>query len=145
MKRKTIITIVVIIVVLGLGVVTILALLGPAIGNVYGNIMESVSATGEEFLQALKDADYEAAFALLNPDVQDELGNPEALSFLFPPDSIDAWEYEADSITTATGEAGVAMTGTITMSDGDEVEMMLILVSVDDVYQIVGYSFQSKE
>ena len=120
-------------------------LLGPAIGNVYDNIIESVSATGEEFLQALKDSDYEAAFALLNPDVQDELGNPEALSFLFPPDSIDAWEYEADSITTTTGETGVAMTGTITMSDGSEVEMLLILISVNGVDQIAGYSFQPTE
>ena len=145
MKRKTIITIIVIIAILGLGVVTILALLGPAIGNVYGNIMEDISATGEEFLQDLKDADYDAAYTLLRSDVQDELGNPEALGFLFPPDSIDAWEYEADSIKLTTGETGVAMIGTITMSDGSEVEMMLILVSVDDVDRIAGYSFQSKE
>ncbi|MCK4801597.1 MAG: hypothetical protein KAS84_06375, partial [Anaerolineales bacterium] len=70
---------------------------------------------------------------------------PEALSFLFPPDSIDAWEYEADSITTTTGETGVAMTGTITMSDGSEVEMLLILISVNGVDQIAGYSFQPTE
>ncbi len=120
-------------------------LLGPAIGNVYDNIIESVSATGEEFLQALKDSDYDAAYALLNLDVQDELGTPEALELLFPPESIDTWEYEADSITTTTGETGVAMTGTITMSDGSEVEMLLILISVNGVDQIAGYSFQPTE
>ena len=120
-------------------------LLGPAIGNVYDNIIESVSATGEEFLQALKDSDYDAAYALLNLDVQDELGTPEALELLFPPESIDTWEYETDSITTTTGEAGVAMTGTITMSDGSEVEMLLILISVNGVDQIAGYSFQPTE
>ena len=145
MKRKTIIIIVIIIAVIGLGGVCIVSLLGPAIGNVYGNITEDVSATGEEFLQALKDADYDAAYDLLTPDVQEELGNPEALSFLFPPDSIDSWEYEADIVNPTSDTTGVAMTGTISMTDGSEVEMMLILVDVDGENLIEGYSFQSIE
>ncbi len=124
-----------------------LALLGPAIGNVYDKILEDTSTTstaGENFLQALKDGDYETAYALLHPDVQSEISGPESLKANFPPSVIDTWEYEATSVTTTEGAGGIALTGILTLIDGSQLDMQLILVKVGEENRVAGYSFQPR-
>ena len=144
MSKKTIVIVVVILAVLGLGAILLLALLGPAIGNVFENILDDASIIGEDFLQALKESDYDAAYARLHPDVQGEIPGPDALEALFPPTTIATWEYEVDSITTTDGEAGVAMIGILTLSDGSQLDMQIILVRVGEENRVVGFLFEPR-
>lgn len=147
MSRKIIIivvAIVAVVAVVALAITLFLAIFGPAVSNVYDNILEDASTTGEDFLQALKAADYETAYALLHPDVQSEISGPESLEANFPPSVIDTWEYEATSITTTDGVGGIALTGILTLSDGSQYDMQLILVKVGEENRLAGYSFQPR-
>ena len=141
MSRKTIITVVIILVGLGLVVFLLTAILGPSIGNVFVTI---VSTAGEDFLQALKDSDYEIAYALLHPDLRSELSGPDALEELFPPTLIDTWEYETTSATTTDGEPAVTMTGILTLSDGSQFNMEIFLVTLGEDSKVAGFSFEPR-
>jgi hypothetical protein len=141
MSRRTIIVVVFILAVLGIGAVLIYETFGRAINAVYENIVDDAAAIGEDFLQALKESDYDTAYFLLHPDVQDEMSGPDALGALFPP-TFDTWEYEADIVTTTDDVPAVAMTGILTLRDGSQLSMQLILVLVEGENRVAGFSFQ---
>ncbi len=144
MSRKIIIIVVAIVAIVVLAIILFMVIFGPAISNVHDKLLEDASTTGEDFLKALKDADYETAYALLHPNVQSEISSPESLKSIFPPSMIDSWEYEATSVTTTDGAGAIALTGILTLSDGSQLDMQLFLVKVGEENRLAGYSFQPR-
>ena len=136
---------------LALGICAFLSILliGPAVGNVFDNTVSEITgvsaAAGENFMQALKDSDYNTAYALLRPDLQDELSGADALGTFFPPGVIDTWEYDTDFITTTDGESAVEMAGVLTLSDGSQLDMQIIVTRVGEENLVAGFLFQPQE
>lgn len=149
MSRKTFIAAVGALLALGICGALFMTLVGPAVGNVFDNTVSEIvgvsAAAGENFLQALKDSDYETAYALLHPDVQDEISGPDALGALFPSGIIDNWEYESDFVTLTDGDTGVALFGVLSLSDGSELDMELIINRVGEENLVAGFLFEPQE
>lgn len=50
--------------------------------------------------------------------------------------------HEATSVTTTDGEGGIALAGILTLGDGSQLDMQLILVRVGEENLVAGYSIQ---
>ncbi|MBN2500749.1 MAG: hypothetical protein JXB38_08235 [Anaerolineales bacterium] len=100
--------------------------------------------TGEQFLQAIKSEDFDAAFDLCAPDLQAELGEAADLAFYFPTDvlQLDSWT------ATVTADASAAtvsyMEGDVTFVDGTEGTYSLTLKQVDNQYLVDNFAFEPK-
>ena len=101
-------------------------------------------ATGEKFLQAIKDEDFEAAFNLCTPDLQAELGSPTDLAFYFPTDVLQLDSWTATMTQDASDTALSKMTGDVTFTDGTEGTYTLTLTQSNRRYLIDNFSFEPK-
>ncbi len=77
--------------------------------------------------------------------LQDELSGADALGTFFPPGVIDTWEYDTDFITTTDGESAVEMAGVLTLSDGSQLDMQIIVTRVGEENLVAGFLFQPQE
>jgi hypothetical protein len=140
--KKNRILIILAIVVIGAGLAGLCAcvvlpvLLGPAVEETLTGIVDSMTtANGEEFIQALADEDYAAAYDLCTKDLQAEIGSSEQLAAMFRsmPD-ITSWHY--DTRTMEVDEKGeeytktttvVVLEGEVTFSDGESDPLEIVL------------------
>ena len=99
---------------------------------------------GEQFLQAIKDEDFESAFELCSPDLQAELGDSTDLAFYFPTDvlQLDRW---TSTVTQDTSDETVSiMEGDVTFTDGTEGTYSLTLKQVGNQYLVDNFTFEPK-
>ena len=138
-------------------VVGLPVLLGPAVEETFNEIMK---APGEDFIQALADKDYEAAFDLCTADLQAELGSPEGLAAMFSamPD-IESWTYETQAMEMTEEEEGRTKTtrvlvfdGAVTFSSDQSIPLKIILYPESGTsfggevpYRVAGFFIGSEE
>ena len=100
--------------------------------------------TGEQFLQAIKSEDFEAAYGLCTSDLQAELGDATDLAFYFPTDvlQLDTW-----TATVTMDESTVTisyMAGDVTFTDGTEGTYSLTLKQIENQYLVDNFAFEPK-
>lgn len=144
MVRRPVIKIAVAIAVLGLLGYIGYMMFSPAVGNVFEDIMDDAAQTGEEFLLALKEGDSLKADALLGQELQELNGDPELMGVLFENRPIRSWVYDASTGETAQGDPVVILNGTLTLENGEELDMRLLLRNDEDGFRVVGFSFRPK-
>lgn len=143
-KRSVLSIFLIVIVILLLIAVLLYALLAPAISNVFEDILEEGTVAGDAFMQALKDAEYDKAYGLLHPELQQQLGGPDTLESNFPASLIESWEYEAEAVAGEDGESAVRLVGVLNLTDGSQLDMQLVTNWDGDEGQVAGYSFQAR-
>jgi hypothetical protein len=99
--------------------------------------------TGDQFLQAIKDADFETAFTLFTPGLQEEIGDVINLAFIFDPEvaKLDSWTYETEAVTTEEGLEGIKLTGTVNLDTGLTSPFYIVLVEVDGQSLVDDFNF----
>jgi len=137
-------------------VVGLPVLLGPAVEETFNKVMQ---APGEDFIQALADEDYRAAFDLCTADLQAELGSPEGLATMFSamPD-IESWTYETQAMEMTEEEGHTKTTrvlvfdGAVTFSSGQSIPLKIILYPEFETsfggevpYRVAGFFIGSEE
>ena len=100
--------------------------------------------TGKQFLQAIKDEDFEAAFKLCSPDLQAELGDATDLAFYFPTDVLQLDRWTSTVTPDATDSAVSTMAGDVTFTDGTEGTYSLTLKQIDKQYRVDNFAFEPK-
>mgnify|MGYP006298288729 CR=1 FL=1 len=135
-------------------VVGLPVLLGPAVEETFNEVMK---APGENFIQALADKDYKAAFDLCTADLQAELDSPEGLAAMFSamPD-IESWTYETKTMEMRQDEQGHTETtrvlvfeGEVTFSNGQSRPLEIVLSPESETtfggevpYRVAGFSIE---
>jgi hypothetical protein len=143
MKKRTIFIIIAIILVILIGIFAVMQLLGPAVQNVYSNIMDDAAETGEDFLGALKDANYQQAFSLCSTALKQEVGNASNLETMFMAvKPLDTWEYELQTAESETGESAVGLIGEITYYDGSIADFQMFIVFEDGTPKVAAFEFK---
>ncbi len=135
-NKQTIFIIIGVIAALGLGACLLTpVLMKSAMGELDVTLDEMMSASGEHFIQALADEEYETAYDLCTADLQAQIGGPEDLAAMFSSmDSITSWTYDTwmNEVETQFGEHTGTMTvvrlkGDVTFSNGKSDALEVIL------------------
>ena len=142
MSRRKIFIIIAILAIVVVGIFVVLALIGPAVENVYTNIVEESAEVGEDFLVSLKNANYEQAFSLFSNDLTQEIGNAENLESIFIGQKLfDTWEYELYEADSDTGETAVGLIGEMTYQDGSKSDFQIYVVYEDSTFKVAAFGF----
>ncbi len=110
----------------------ILVTSGTAVGAAFGLTQPAVDA-GNEFMQALKDENYEFAFDLCAPNIQEELGSAEGLQeFIESADrQPEKWKFTSRSMENDMAD----LSGPATFRFG-EATLTLQLTRIDDSWKV---------
>jgi hypothetical protein len=105
---------------------------GTAVGAALGLTQPAVD-TGNEFMQALKDENYELAFDLCAPNIQEELGSAEGLQeFIEIADrQPEKWKFSSRSVENDVAD----LSGPATFRFG-EATLTLQLTKIDDSWKV---------
>lgn len=125
--------------------IILLIIVFACIGTLGGSVFFALRLTApaadaaSDFLVATRDEDYDAAFAMMTPELQETLGgSPQGYS-----DNLEAGGIDLDSWTIASrevdGDEGLIQ-GEYTLADGTTARYRIILIN-EDGWQIDGYSF----
>ncbi|HKZ54270.1 MAG TPA: hypothetical protein VJ123_02235 [Anaerolineales bacterium] len=110
------------------------ALLVVAMASLSACSAGDLSKVGDEFMTALKNGDYAAAYALCGPDLQQEVGSAEGLQAAIPV-ALSEWSFSSISQSNDSG----TLQGTAQGPDG-AYDLTLVLQKVGDVWKIAGYN-----
>ena len=100
----------------------------------------SISDTGNEFMTSLKNQDYAAGYALLTPDLQNELGGLDGWKTFAEPRNFSEWKFTNNQFENDSGQ----LDGEATL--GDEVyTITLVLQQVDQAWKVAGLDIVFKE
>ena len=102
--------------------------------------LKDVGATGDAFMQALKDQDNETSWNMLTKDVQDEIGSQEAWAEFTAPRNFEKWKFTSNSV-----DNGMAQLEGETTLGSEAYYVTLIMYQVDEVWKIAGIDFTFKE
>lgn len=145
-KKRVLIIVVVAVAALGLlalcsllAVPALLTLLGPAVEETF---TEVVAEPGENFLQALADENYAAAYDLCNADLQAELGSPEGLATVFSATpQLESWDYSTQT-AEVQGESAVVLNGDVAFADGQSGTLEVVLMLEGGEYRVAGFTIR---
>ena len=113
-----------------------------AVAFISGSALTQPAAdVGEKFMQALKDANYDAAFATFHPALQKELGNAQGLRRATESGKArpSKWNFTSRNINNNDG----TLEGTVTMVGG-EGTVTIELVKTGDAWKIIRFDLQAK-
>jgi hypothetical protein len=101
---------------------------------------QAVVDVGDEFLTALRDSDYQAAYNLAAPTLQSELRNADALRVRITERRLtpQSWSFNSRSIDNNVGRAS----GTVTYADGREGTVNLNFINDGNAWKISGFNLQ---
>lgn len=117
-----------------------------ALGGIFAAVLifalrPALDASGD-FLAALKTEDYDAAYAMLTPPLQDVVGDAETLGsyireFRLQPES---WSFTSQSVENNIGR----FQGTVTLQRGDKQSILVTLVKLDSDWKITAFFFNER-
>jgi hypothetical protein len=111
--------------------------------HVGGTQEEEVYATGNAFLTALKDEDYEQAYALFVPELHQQIGDVADLESMIQDNMAQPDEWEWTSFNTSTGEGGVqtaSLEGSLAYLEGREGAVTLTLVKIGEEWKLTSFN-----
>ena len=99
------------------------------------NLTRPVVTASDGFMTALKDGDFEAAYAMGTPALQQELGSGQRIGELFAVARPVSWSWSSRSIRNGTGR----VSGSVTYSTGSNGDVAIYLLPEGDVWKISGF------
>lgn len=126
-------------------------LLGPAVEDTFTQVL---GAAGEDFLQALSEENYEAAYDLCTSDLQAEIGSPENMVAMFSATPhIESWTYDARTAEMQEESETIRVVvfeGEVTFSNGQSGILEIVLYPEsgttsegDEVpYRVAGFTIR---
>ena len=99
------------------------------------SLTRPVVTAGDTFMTALKDGDFEAAYAMGTPELREELGSPQQLETLFGARRPESWSWWNRKIENQSG----TVAGRVTYAGGGESEVTLFLLSVAGDWKVSGF------
>lgn len=97
---------------------------------------------GDQFMNALKSEDYNRAYALCAPSLQQELRNAQGLANLIRNARVQPvqWSYSSRNINNDQGQ----LEGTVTFVGNREGTLQLVLTQVGGTWKIAGFRLREK-
>jgi hypothetical protein len=135
--RNIIIGLVALIVLCVCGTVCTLAVAGPAIANIFGQVA-APSAVGVQFLTNIAAGDYDKAYALCSPALQRALGSPAALGKRIGDANAKptAWTFSSTNLTNDRLE----LSGTATFTGGRSGTVSLAIIKVGGDWKVDAFN-----
>ena len=106
-----------------------------------------VAEAGDDFMNALKDGNYQTAYNMFSDDLKADVGGVENFQTsylsLSPELRVDpeSWSFSSRNIENDQGE----LSGEVTMKDGTKADVSLIFNKNGDEWELIGYEFSLKE
>ena len=127
--------------VVALGCVACIGLFAVIGGGIFF-LTQDIANASDEYLEALKQGDYQTAYDLSAPNVQNELGGVEGLQQFvnqtgFMPDS---WNFNNRSIENNTGQ----LIGVVTLQNGTIVNTTMNFQKIDGDWRVTGLDFSQQ-
>ena len=137
-KRSPILTI--LLVVLG---VLIICGFGSALafGALFGGVFavtQPVVDAGDAYMRALRDGDYDTAFELSAPSLQQEAGNAAGIAAALSSKQPSTWSFNSRNINNNDGN----VSGTTTYKDGTTGTVEISLTKIGNDWKVVGISLE---
>lgn len=135
MKKNRLLTI--------LSVVFIIALAAAASGCGAVESAKDLNQKGNDFMTALKDGDFPAAYALCMAELQSELGTVDDLSAMIDGNSArpKEWSFSSWNVSTDANQNTTAkVEGTVTYQDDRTGAVTLELIKVGDEWQVMSFN-----
>ena len=103
-------------------------------------LTKQVADAGDEFLRAVKAEDYEAAFALTDPSLHNEIPDAEALEAFFVGNGFypQSWTFNSRNIDNNRG----SLSGSVTLTNGVKLQLEMNFIKVDGDWQLTGIHFR---
>jgi hypothetical protein len=131
---------------LGCGaLVLVCVVIGGAIFAFVSSEIQPAKDKSEEFMEALKSEDYEAAYAMGDPEFQEVVGSAEALREGAQANNAipEKWSFDTGgSINSDSDGTTASFTGSVTYQDGSEHDLEMELTKIDDEWYINYFSFE---
>ena len=113
------------------------ALLGGGIIAGVMGLTQPVVDAGDNFMTALRDGNYQQAYDLCTPTVQQELGSPEALGELIGENRPTEWNFTSRNISNDLG----TLTGTATFQGLGQRPIEMEFRQVDGAWRVSYFDF----
>jgi len=117
-----------------------IAALGGVIAGFVLLLGKPVTDTSNQFLQALKESDYPAAFALFSPNLQAQLVSAEALQTQITENDVIPASWRLNGFDIENGAATV--TGSVTFTDHKSGSVLINLFDLSGTWKITGYDIE---
>lgn len=101
--------------------------------------LQSVTDTGNVFMQALKDGDSATSWNMLTKDVHDEIGSETAWADWIAPRNFSEWSFNSTNIENNSGR----LEGEATL-DGDSYIITIVMEANGDGWLISGINIELK-
>lgn len=103
---------------------------------------QPIANVGDEFMTALKNEDYNRAYSLCAPSLQQELRNPQGLANLIRNANVrpTQWSYSSRNVTNDQGQ----LDGSVTFVGNREGTLQLVLTRVGGTWKIAGFHLREK-
>ncbi len=135
MQRKWWILAIVVIVLVCICVVIVVGAVG--MGFIFTG---APTQAGDNFMAALRDGNYQAAYDLMVPELQDNIGTIADFKAQFEEGgvTVQSWTFNQRSTSGNTAE----LSGSFTTEDGEEGSVYLKLTKQDDTWLLYEYSLK---
>ncbi|MCL4394816.1 MAG: DUF4864 domain-containing protein [Chloroflexi bacterium] len=135
---KTVLIVVGVIIVLCL--CAFIAIIGLGLAGGLG-LTQPVADVGEKFMQSLKTGDYDTAYALCHPSLQEQFGSAQGLKQMVAEGQAQPvkWSFNSRNIENDQGH----MEGTVTMKGG-EGTVTIDLVKAGSEWKVIGFDLKPK-
>jgi hypothetical protein len=125
-----------------IGLVVIVVLCGVVAGGAFflaGNALKGLSDTGNNFMAALRDGDYETAYNLSSTDLQAQIGDVDAIKSNIEGGNAQpqTWNFNSINVENNIGQ----MSGTGVFANGETAPITLGLILEGDQWKILAFNF----
>jgi hypothetical protein len=103
---------------------------------------QPVADVGDQFMTALKNEDYNRAYSLCAPALQQELRNPQGLANIIRNGRVQpvSWSYSSRNVSNDQGQ----LEGSVTFVGNKEGTLQLVLTQVGGTWKIAGFRLREK-
>jgi hypothetical protein len=105
--------------------------------------VQAFNQTGNDFMNALKDAKYEAAYALFHPELQKQIGQTADLQKMIEDNQAQPkeWTFSSWNMSTdPTGNNTAKADGSVTYQDGRKGTVTLELIKMGEDWKLSSFN-----
>ena len=124
-------------------VIVIIALTAAVSGCGAVESAKVLNQTGNDFMTALKDGDFDAAYNLCVAELQTEIGTVDDLAAMIDDSSArpQEWKFSSWNVTTDANQNNIAtVEGTVTYQDGRTGAVTLELIKVGEAWEVMSFN-----
>ena len=102
--------------------------------------MSTVRDMGKDFMTALEEGDHTTSYAMLSPELKQEIGNLDAWAAFAGPRAFWDWSFSSTEVENDMAQ----MDGEASFTDGDY-DIRLVFTKYGDDWKITGINFWIQE